>query len=408
MKKILFVAYGGGHIAMVLPVIRAIRKLDPSVHIDLIALTTAYESAKNAGENPRQYSDFHDLLEIQDKLFVESYIPSFTKHPSISDDEHRIYNAVNHLDLIEQHGQAEATAKIGKFGRYCYYPLSFFKRILKELSPDVVVTTNSPRSEEAALEAAMHLGIRTLSMTDLFALPEDPFRRRKRHADIVTVLSQNVYDTLANCGVPKDRLRVTGNPAFDGLRSSENVSKAKDFLEKQNWIGKKIILWAGHLDDYSSANPIISKATAYPKQVEAALRAWILNNEDYALIVRYHPNERQHFPQGECHPRIYNSTWSQHIHEAILASDAVVVQMSTVGLESAVANKPVVALVNSPSCLVANFNYQALGIAYAANSIEELPAVIEHALIAGCTAKGLITSGESARLIANEIEKLLL
>ena len=404
--RVLFVAYGGGHISMVLPVMRALRAQVPTVHIDLIALTTAYEAARAAGEKPLQYVDLMHLVDVTSTAQCARLAPP-SNHPHISEAENQAYYDVNYWDLVQQFGEAEAAQRVADQGRYGFSPLGFFRRVLAYLRPDVVVATNSPRSEEAALEAAIGMGIPTLSMTDLFALPYDKYHRRSVYADRVTVIGQKVKDTLRASGVPDASLRVTGNPAFDGLTSPERKAQAQAFLVQQGWQGKTVVLWAGHVDDYSSANPDMQNATDFPLQVENALRAWTLADENRALIIRYHPNEMQHFPAGPEHPRIIVSTRAQHIHEAILAADAVVVQMSTVGLESATAGKPVVALVNSPSCLEFSFNYEQLGVAYAAKTIAELPAQLDYALTHGSCAHGIRPAGSSAQLIAKEIEDLI-
>lgn len=404
--RVLFVAYGGGHISMVLPVMRALRAQVPGVHIDLIALTTAYEAARVAGEKPLQYVDLMHLADATSAAQWGRLAPP-SKHPHISEAENQAYYGVNYWDLLQQFGEAEAAQRFADQGRYGFSPLVFFRRVLAYLRPDVVVATNSPRSEEAALEAAIGMGIPTLSMTDLFALPYDKYHRRNVYADRVTVIGQHVKDTLRASGVPDASLRVTGNPAFDGLTSPERKAQAYAFLAQQGWQDKTVVLWAGHVDDYSSANPDMQHATHFPRQVESALRAWTLADESRALIIRYHPNEMQHFPAGPEHPRVSVSTRAQHIHEAILAADAVVVQMSTVGLESASAGKPVVAMVNSPSCLAFGFNYEQLGIAYAAQTIAELPARLEYALTHGSCAHGIWPAGSSAQLIAKEIEDLI-
>jgi hypothetical protein len=57
-KKILFVAYGAGHIAMVLPVIAELRERHTNIHIDLMALTTGGHVAKRQGFKTIGYSDF--------------------------------------------------------------------------------------------------------------------------------------------------------------------------------------------------------------------------------------------------------------------------------------------------------------------------------------------------------------
>ena len=68
MKKgttALFVAYGGGHIAMVLPVINQLRLLAPELQCVLLALTTGYAKAVSLGASPLGYKDLMHLVDTQ-------------------------------------------------------------------------------------------------------------------------------------------------------------------------------------------------------------------------------------------------------------------------------------------------------------------------------------------------------
>ena len=386
--RILAVAYGGGHIAMVLPVMRALRERVPGVHIDLIALTTAYAAAIASGERPIRYADLLHLIDRDRALAYGRSLPNNQIHPEVGEEETLAYIGANYLDLVEQLGETTAGQLYSTNGRYSFRPLNFFRAVVEYLKPDLILATNSPRSEEAAIEVGIRMGIPTLSMVDLFVPSRDLYLRRRFFADVITVLDEKVKKNLVTIGIPASSVHVTGNPAFDGLRLTTRQQAADAFLSRMGWHGKQVVLWAGHIDDYSSTTVDLAKATAYPRAVEAELVNWVNSRDDRALIVRYHPNENQHFPEQPFHPRIFRSTSLQHVHEAILAADVVVVQMSTVGLESATAGKPVVALYNSPSSQAFKFNYEALGVAYGCPDIDQLPAAIERAALGGCVYKG--------------------
>lgn len=404
--RVLLVAYGGGHIPMVLPVMRALRVAQPGIELNLIALTTAYSVAKEAGERPWGYAALEHLVDAE---FVAEWghrLAPKERHPTVSEEETRAYVGINFWDLVQQFGLNEAQKLHHLRARYAYFPIHFFRRILAYFKPDAVVATISPRSEEAALQAAIEVGIPTLSMTDFYPLSSDPYFRREFFADRITVTNESMRQMLEDCGIPAHKLRITGNPAFDGLMSIQRQTTAQAWRLMLGWKEKTVVLWAGHLDDYTAIPPNPAKATDYPLQVEATLRAWVDASEDRALIVRYHPNEMHLFPVGPAHPRVFLSSRDQHVHEAILAADLVVVQMSTVGLEAAVAGKPVVAMVNSPHSLRMGFNYEKLGIAYAAEAPANLPALIEQALSGGCRAPELARTAPVAPIIANEILEL--
>lgn len=405
--RVLLVAYGGGHIPMVLPVMRALREQQPGIELILIALTTAYAVAQAAGEKPLGYAA---LKHLADETFADEWgarLAPRERHPAVSVQETVAYVGVNFWDMVQQHGMAKAQALHAEKERFSYFPLHFMRRVLAHLKPDAVVATVSPRSEEAALQAAIELGVPTLSMIDWYLQPSDSYCHRKYYADRITVINDQVRQILVNAGVSESKLIVTGNPAFDGLASSSLKEKALAWRASLGWQDKTVVLWAGHLDDYTSVNPDLGKATGYPREVEAQLRSWAQADETRALIIRYHPNEMHLFPQGPSQPRVFVSTREQHVHQVILASDLAVVQVSTVGLEAAVAGKPVVAMVKSPHSLRINFSYERLGVAYGAPEISMLPDVIEHALSIGCVAPQLAQSTPVAPVIAREILGLM-
>lgn len=403
----MMVSYGGGHIPMALSLIRALRKSNPDVQIDLLALTTAYAEAIRAGERAWRYLDWVHLV---DESFVATWgdrLAPELPHPSISNAETRAYYGVNFWDMVEQHGFQEASALFQEKGRQAFLPLFFFRRLIGHIKPDVVVATVSPRSEEAALKVAIELGIPTLSMTDLFLRSFDPYCFRTVYADRVTVIDHHVKEVLARAGVPEQALTVTGNPAFDGLLSTALRQQALDFRTRLGWNQKTVVLWAGHAD-YVAGDGGDRPSVDYPVAVESCLRKWLEASSERALIIRYHPNEIHLFPNGTEHPRVFKSPQGQAVHEAVMAADVVVVQRSTVGLEAAIAGKPVVAMINSPLCVRDRFNYEEYGIAYASPTVEDLPSVIELALKRGCAAPELAARGPAAPVIADLVLQLAL
>ena len=57
-RTVLFVSYGGGHIAMVLPVMRALQARFPHWRLEFLALTTAGQMARREGVHCLSYRDF--------------------------------------------------------------------------------------------------------------------------------------------------------------------------------------------------------------------------------------------------------------------------------------------------------------------------------------------------------------
>ena len=403
--KVLFVCYGGGHVAMVLPVMRALRERVPGVEITLVALTTAYPAAVAAGEAPL---GFAELKHLADPAFADEWGPRLSEgnaHPAVSAGETAAYIGVNLWDLAQQHGMDAALAMYGEQGRYGFYPIHFFRRVLAHFEPDVVVATNSPRSEQAALEAAMDRGIATMSMVDLFAMSFDPYLKRQRQADCITAMLPQVKANLVAAGIEPSRVTVTGNPAFDGLFDPAQREAARRIRAALGWDGLKVVLWAGSVERLPSEVEGIPPGTAFGETVEGILRAWCTSREDVALIVRYHPNEAQLFPPGEPHPRVYVSRPLQDpLHPQILAANAVVVTGSTVGVETAAAGVPVLSLESSGSSGV--MSYAQVGMSLGVARLADLADCLERALFGPASPTTGLQPGPAAPRIAQEIERL--
>ncbi|NNU42200.1 UDP-glycosyltransferase [Ramlibacter montanisoli] len=377
--KVLFVTYGGGHVEMCLPVMRALRERIPGCDAQILALTTASGVARRAGEAPLGFLDFCTGAEGERALRYGERLVEGQQHPDVTREESLAYLGLNFLEWVDEMGEQAAWQRWRDVGRQGFRPLKLFQRILSQVRPDVVVATNSPRSEQAAIEAAHALGIPTLSMVDLFALPGDPYLSRKVHADLITVLSDATRDKLAAAGVPRERIVVTGNPAFDQLSGEDARNAAVHFRAERGWGERPLVLWAGHMEP-ADADPRWAGAALGDAVLETLLR-WTLSHDDACLAVRYHPNEWHQFRQPAPHPRVH---WSQPDRETLLpvlaAADVVVVQATTVGAQAHAAGKQVLGLAFSPLVQRSGMDYERLGMGVSAKDIASLPTLLERQL----------------------------
>ena len=149
-RRALFVTYGAGHIAMVAPVILELQKREPTIHIDLLALTTGHHAAKALGFTPLGYRDFAHWYNPETLQQLAAPLLADTRHPLIDEEESVAYLGINLNDLNLQLGEHAAQLAYAAKGRWSFMPLHFMRKVLEHLKPDVVVTTNSPRSEEVA------------------------------------------------------------------------------------------------------------------------------------------------------------------------------------------------------------------------------------------------------------------
>ena len=404
--KVLFVSYGGGHITMVLPVIRALREQQPDTQVTLLALTTAHAAATAAGENPVGYADFLDLVDEPGVAQWGASLARGLHHPAVSATETRAYLGINFWDLQQQHGLKQAQDLYARDGRYSFFPIHFFKRLLAKLQPDVVVSTNSPRSEHAALDAAVQMGIPSLSMIDLFAMNFDPYLQRSRHADCITVLVPQARDNLLAHGVEASRIVITGNPAFDSLFDPQLKEQARALRHALHWEGLKVVLWAGIIEQLPGEFGTIAPGTAFAEAVEAVLRRWCARRPDVAVIARYHPNEAHLFPTGQPQERFHMSRpLVDRLHPQILAANVVLVTGSTVGVEAASAGVPVLSLESAGSASL--MSYARLGISQGVPSLAVLEDYLDGAVDGQTQAARIpLQAGPAAPRIAEEISRL--
>lgn len=374
--KALCLSYGAGHIAMLLPVVQALRRQASGLDLTLLALTGARAAAVAAGEQPLGFADF---VQLSDPAFVAEWgerLAPGNASPAVERVETLAYLGVNFRDLVEQHGMARAQAIYARQGRAGFYPVHFFRRLIAALRPDVLVTTNSPRSEQAAIAAAVALGVPTLSMLDLFALRGDPYLDRAIHADRITVLCEATRANLLAAGVAPQRIVVTGNPAFDECAGPGAAAAGREWRAAQGWQGLRVALWAGQCEPDGAPAPWA--ATGLGQIVQEQLLRWVGANPGVGLILRYHPNEWQRFAPPPPQPRVH---WSRPDREALLpvlaAADAVIVQMSTTGLQAVVAGKRVICLRFSPLVQASGMDLSRLGLALGADSPQELPGLLD-------------------------------
>jgi hypothetical protein len=329
--------------------------------------------------------------------------------PDVPLDETIAYLGINYLDLMAQHGEAGAADLYREQGRYGFRPLHFMRRLIDHLQPDAVVATNSPRSERTALDVARERGIPSIGMVDLFGLDSDTYVLHEPKPAWTCVISEGVRQRLIARGFPADRVVVTGNPAFDGLFSADNCERAQRFLAECGWQRLKPILFAGHWEPQAHPSTPVPVGQALPREIEAVLREHVRQREELALIVRYHPSDWTQYPRLPDEPRIHFSEPPREpIHPLILASQAVVVQTSTVGLESAVGGKPVVSVENSPAAHVW-FSLAQQGVSTPAAAPTELPAVLDAVLDGRGTPSdpSYRSDGRAARRVADVVKNSL-
>lgn len=336
----LFVSYGGGHVKALLPVARRVQALGIAQPVYL-ALTTAAPDVRAAGVPTLGFRDF--LGPADERARIEGEALAAQLAVQAADREESIaYLGLSMVDLQERLGGGEAAAQYGRFGRQAFLPLGVLRRVLERVQPALVVATNSPRAERAAIETARAMDVPSVCLVDLLALWERDLLARHDYADAVCVLNEGVRQHLVAAGRPAADVHATGNPAFDPINDPDVVAAGHRLRAAQGWDGLHACLYASSPEPRSIPGVPGEGDPSLPRRIEQALVAAVVANPKLALWVRRHPSEAP--PDAIAalrHPRIRVAGRDAALHAFLHASDEVIVTGSTVGVEASIAGKPV-------------------------------------------------------------------
>lgn len=403
-KKIFFVAYGAGHIAMLIPVIKHLQE-SASADILVLGLTTAQEKLQRAGipyvgyaDLAKKLSHYSQIKEIGERLSAELPPGPVPVEESIA------YMGVNYSELHDTFGQEGAAARYKAQGRQAFLPLNFMKHVLNEYRPDLVVATNSPRTERAAILAAGTLGIPAICLVDLFALQEVAWIGEPGYADKICVLSQMVKDMLIAHGRKESEVVVTGNPAFDALAASISEESRKSIRRAHGWSDdEQVILYASQVEPAKHPFADLQGNPALPRQIDEALFQIIAKHSQRRLILRHHPSESVKY--DALPDRVEIGERSENLTSLLHSVDAVVVTASTVGLEAALIGKPVVSV--DTSVFTPDAPYSRMGISIGVDNLDHLEDALEKALSGGAPADAARTDGKATERIVDQILSML-
>lgn len=371
MKKVLFVCYGSGHVRALLPAARALQATGRAA-VQVLGLTTAASEVRAAGLPLLQFRDFvgpgdADALAQGRKLMADL-------GEVVDAEETAAYLGLSHADLVAEVGPVEAASRYARLGRQAFLPRRTLQRILQRVAPDVVVATNAPRAERAAIEAAGTLGIPSLCLVDLFAIDEIRWIGQPGYATRVCVLNAQVRDFVLAAGRRPDEVVVTGNPAFDRLTHEEVAREGAQLRRVRGWEASRVLLWPAQVEPAVHPFSGVPGDPSLPDRVLRRLAAWTLAQDDAVLCVRMRPGQES--ADLPAHPRIVRTGQDWPLAPLLHAVDLVVTLTSTVGLEGHLAGTRVVQVVGSifeEAMPMARF-----GVADAAVPLDALEGALAH------------------------------
>jgi hypothetical protein len=336
----LFVSYGGGHLRALLPVARRVQELGIAAPVYL-ALTTAAPVAAKAGLRCLRFADLlrssdEYAISMGEQLFGRLDVQAADRSESVA------YLGLSYAELEVQLGKQAAADLYQRFGRQAFLPVETLKRAIRQCGASLVVTTNSPRAERAAVHAARALGVPSVCVVDLGGIEERDILADPAYADALCVLNDGVRSNLVSAGRPPATVWVTGNPAFDTVNDPAMKSAGAACRQQAGWERLHVCLFASSPEPQHSPGIAGTGDPAFPRKIEDALIDQVRSNPSLALWVRRHPSEPAAAAIARAaHPRVRVSDGDMPLHAAIHASDEVIVTVSTVGIEAALAGKPV-------------------------------------------------------------------
>lgn len=374
MKTILFVAYGGGHITQIIPIVNELKK-NPNINTKIIALTIAGKKLQQRNIPYQSFKDFiakddHEILKYGTELAKNIH----RDNSDIPYEETIAYLGASFFDLVKTHGEEKAYKIYEDIGRRAFLPITMMKRIFKEIKPDFVITTTVARAEKAARIIALEKNIPVLAMQDLPILITDSKNDDNNffepiHANYINVISNHTKLALEEIGyLAKDKFLICGNPAFDRV-----FNERKKFNDDRH---KQKILFAGCV---FKDNKVIKGSEAY-QHLELVVNAI---GKGKTIYLRPHPSEDislyQKFINDMNNPNIILAN-DYNLYDLIYNVELVISYNSTILLESLYMQRKVLQI------KLYDIKYDGmpvgdLGYAWQVKDIKELDKIIPKILI---------------------------
>lgn len=394
-RKVLFVTYGGGHAKIIRALVQHLQSHEPEFEPHILALTMAYGILRDVDVPKYRFSDLVTPDDAEALKIGEAMAAGLDPNGEVPLSESIAYLGLSYSDLVSRHGRDTAAQLFSEQGRQAFVPLGPLRRLFDLVQPDLVVATNSPRAEQAAIMVARERGVPAVCIIDLFGGNDIPRARENDYADALCVLSETVKDTFASAGRNRDHIHGTGNPAFDSYGDPAITSEAAQLRRSKRWNDDKVVLWASQIE---------------PSDMDLSRRVAAMLGEQFAardvrVVWRPHPSE--YVKPEMVPPGVELSTQSDPLVPLLKAVDVCCVISSTVGLEACLLGTPLVAL--DIPITMETAPYASSGMALGANSEAELPGVVEESL-AGKRPSGaeLPGVGSASARIADVMKSLVL
>lgn len=326
MKKIFIPTYGGGHVNLIIPVARELKKL--GIEVTILGLTIANLALEKANIEHKKLQDYLFLYsdEEVEKIKAIGYKLAKDNHKSenLSFEDTAYYYGIGLYSLILEKGEREALRLFEKYDRKTFSPNDFMRRLLLHEKPDGVTSTCNVRYEKAAIEEAKILNIKTYLFCDFIGSEYGGVN----NFDYIFCINEEQRKFFVNRGIENERLYVVGQPAFDSLF---NIDIKRETLEKELDIKllDKVILWI------CSEYPSVEGMLQIYEDIELAAKEM----SNYTFIIKLHPCSNIDYFHTMNNMHIVKN---YDIQKLIFNSNLIIGTISTSVHESIILKKPII------------------------------------------------------------------
>ena len=243
-----------------------------------------------------------------------------------------------------------------------------FLQLITDWTPhSVLVMPHWGRTGAAAIAAARRAGVPTVSFPSV-TVSGDRWSIVDWSMDVIGCYGMQCADAFAAVGHPREQLVSVGSVPMDRLyRLDEDSSRARLTRQHAFGFGRKIVLVATthiHDDECPFINALVDACSARGDAVVVVKPHYNYSQEDYRAV------------RPSPHVRILFDT---DIYDLAQVCTVCVTDMSTVGAEAAMLNKPLLVVNLTEKPFVAN-RYDEYGIALAVNRLQDVSSALDRVL----------------------------
>jgi hypothetical protein len=331
MKKVFFVTYGGGHVKIVIPVVKELQAR--GYDFSILGLTASVLALRKEGIAHKGLKDYIHLFKDKEQIYElgSKFIDTnFNPDDGLDKEEILLYLGLNIYDLGIQMGSIDqAITHFNAFGRKGFYPYHTMKKIIEYENPKAIFVTCEVRAEKAAAIIGNELNIEVVRVIDLLGEEEKvPYKAK------VCVINELAKEKILNSNrhLNNADVVVTGQP---NLETVYNDNALTEFNK------------AHHLNKYKKVLSFFSQpGNAQRARVVEKLIKLLGEKQEYLCFYKLHPNEDKALYEKYLEINPNNLLFTKEIDSnyILIASDIVMTFDSTVGLQAVYANKPLISI----------------------------------------------------------------